>query len=495
MRRRLALFVASSIACVGALVTMSARANGRFPSAQYFLAGRGTAAGTMLLRATFGVVVSDDDGLTFHYVCEEPLGYAGTAFDPATVTLPDRGILVGIFNGATRIEPDRCTFTPIPSLAGQFITDFDADKSGKVVVASTNTGFIDDTNYIWRSEDGGATFVKLGAGRKGANFVSVEIARTDSKRVWTSGLKLSPRAVFVARSDDGGATLVDSASFPYPDANFAYVSAIDPANADVVYVRVGVTEATGRRTSLLRTADGGLTWRELAKSTGEMLGFALGDDSTTIWYGGPADGLVRSDDAGATWKTLSSTHVRCLRWSDGVLYACGSEGSDVDAGISGDRFSLAASCDRGDTLHPMLGFFEIAGPFACAPGTPESTTCKTRWDDPDGGVKWTFPTDDLPLEKLCAYDAGPETADAGGDANDATATDTSAGVDVADSGDASKDATPDGSSIDAGAAEPSAASSGGGCGCDFPGAASDAAWITIALASTLIVVRAVRRRT
>lgn len=472
------------ITCASLFATTRAQANGRFPSAQYFLAGKGPIEGTMLLRATFGVAVSDDDGASFHYICEDALGFGTAAFDPPVALLADRSILVGLYNGARTIAPDRCAFAPVPSLDAQFLTDFDVDPTGKIVVASTSTGFIDDFNYVWRSEDGAATFTKLGPGVKGTGFQSIEIARTDPKRIWASALQLSPRKVIVYRSDDGGATLLESTSFPFPDSDFAVVSAVDPKNADVVYVRVEITEPTARRTSLLRTGDAGATWREVVRSKGEMLGFALGDDGKTLWFGGVKDGLQRSDDGGATWTTLSSTHVQCLRWSENVLYVCGAEGTDIDAGIAGDRFALADSCDHGTTLHPLLGFAEIQGPVVgCDPTSPESAKCPDRWDG-EAGVKWTFPTDDLPLEPLCstAGDGGPPDVDA--------AIDTRSSDALPDAMEASTDATTDDAHD---AAVSTGDASSGGCGCVLVGGASDATWIALAIASMLAAVGASRR--
>src|SRR5579859_8093896 len=118
-------FVSALIACAIVFLSARAHANGRFPSAQYFLAGKGATKGMMVLRATFGLAVSDDDGASFHYLCEDALGYPGSAFDPPIAILSDRSILVGLYNGARIISPDRCSFTPVPSLDLQFLTDFD----------------------------------------------------------------------------------------------------------------------------------------------------------------------------------------------------------------------------------------------------------------------------------------------------------------------------------------------------------------------------------
>jgi hypothetical protein len=507
---RSSFVLAGAVVVVASLVVSEAHANGRFPMAQYFLAGHGAASSTLVLKTTFGLAVSDDGGATFHYLCEDALGYGMSVFDPAVALLPDRTILIGLSNGATHVAPDRCTFTPIASLSGQYIDDFDVDPSGAIVLAAASTGFIDDVNHLWRSEDGGATFVAMGAGKKGTFFTSVEIARTDTSRIWSSALQLSPRKVIVFRSDDGGATLIDT-SFPLDTSDFAVVSGIDPANRDLVYVRAEVTETSPvcapatscRRTHLYRSSDAGATWHDVVESKGEMLGFALADPPIAkhpreppppLFMGGPKDGLQRSDDDGATWTHLSDVQVQCLRWSGGVLYVCGSEREDADAGYVSDRFAVADSCDRGTTLHPLLGFLEIAGVVpTCSASSPEQSSCPTRWDG-DAGVKWTFPKDDLPLEPLCAFrpDAGSD-ADAAGDAVVDSASD--APDDVSSDADAGAiDPSVEASNDAAGEPPSNETDSSGGCGCGVVGAASNATWIAVAVVSTFAALRARRSR-
>ena len=442
------------LACMAALITARASANGRFPTAQHVLVGPGTRSDTIVLRATFGLIISDDGGKTFRYVCEDAMGYGGSSFDPAVGLDGSGRMFVGLFDGAVLVDVDRCGAARTPTLEKQFVSDVDTNVKGDVVAVSTATGFVDDRNYVWRSTDSGGTFTRLGTGVLGVQFDTLELADTNDLRLYATALQLSPRRIIVYRSDDGGATLVDLTSFPQPDAIGAYVAAVDPVRADTVYVRTIVAKVPGpgRQTALFRTDDAGLTWKEVVRTTGLMTGFAISGDGETLWIGGldKADGLQRSTDRGATWRRLGDTSVQCLRWHADVLYVCAS--NEID------HYALGRSCDQGVTIHPLLGLTSIAGVFACPASSLETTTCPGRLD----AIRPQFPTGDRPREEDCTStrpDAGPDgtpLVDSGDETDDAASTPDTVGADADASG------RPDTSTTDAS----SEGSTGSGSGCD-----------------------------
>ena len=423
--RRSVVALAFAVSCTW---SAHAAANGRFPTAQHVLVGPGAGSDTIVLRATFGLVISDDGGKTFHYVCEEAMGYGGSAFDPAVGLDASGRMLVGLYDGAVRVGTDRCDAPRVPTLAGEYVSDVDTNATGDVMAVSTATGFTEQRNYVWRSEDSGATFTRLGTGQLGTQFETLELAPTNDRRVYATALQLAPRRVVVYRSDDGGATLVDLTSFPQPDAIGAYVAAVDPTNADTVYVRTIVAKVPGpgRQTALLRSDDAGATWTEVVRTADLMTGFAIAGDGEKLWIGGldPADGLQRSLDRGATWTRIADTKVQCLRWHAGSLYVCATNETD--------HYALGRSCDDGTTIHPLLGFSSIAGVFACPSTSLETTSCPTRLD----AIRPQFPTGDLPADD-CAT-----SSDAGADTSPLLDADRDADVSPADSSDAA-DSTPD----------------------------------------------------
>jgi len=399
------------------LATTSAHANGRFPAAQYVLAGPGMASTTIVLRATFGVLVSDDSGKSFRYVCEDAMGYGGAAFDPALALDSTGRAIVGLYDGMSTISKDRCSFPRVTSFAGEFVTDLDQSGTGDVIVGVTSTGWVDRKNYVWRSTDSGNTFTAMGGGLLGVQLGTVELARSNLSRLYATGLQLVPRKVLAYRSDDSGATMTELA-IPTTDPIDAFVAGVDANKPDIVYLRVLVdTPLDGgskRSTVLLRSADAGNSFSEIARTSGQMLGFALSDDGKTVWYGGPdpEDGLFRMNIGSASEK-LSSTNVQCLRFHAGTLYVCGLQDKD--------GFALAKSTDAGKTLVPMLNLSDILGPFTCPADSPETKICPGKWEL----AKTAFPKGDAGVD--AAVDAADSTVpgDAGVDSTvDATLVDT-----------------------------------------------------------------------
>lgn len=364
------------VALLTAAAPRTASANGRFPSAQHVLIGPGAGSRTIALRTTFGFVISDDGGASFHYVCEEALDYGTRNYDPPFAMDRDGRLHVGLFDGLVRASADRCVYQRSSAFADLLVTDLDNDPTGSVVAAVAAPAFPGARNHVYRSDDGGETFVALGEGLSGLTFDTLEMAPTDTRRVYLSGLTFTPRRVVIYRSDDGGATLREMPFTPPAMLDGAYIAAVDPRDADIVYVRgtLAPTDASATRgTVLLRSRDGGNTWEELARTRGAMLGFAISDDGRTLWMGGPdaADRLQRSDDGGTTWKRISDVEVLCLRQHAGVLYVCANY---LSAG-----YALGRSHDGGSTIEPLVRFEDVDGVFACPRGSPETDLCAPRW--------------------------------------------------------------------------------------------------------------------
>ena len=92
------------------LASASAFANGRFPNAQQL---REPVPGSLVVSATYGLLVSGNDGQDFQFVCESALfgkALMGSWVDPLLETLPDGTIVSGSQNGL-RVSRDRgCSF-------------------------------------------------------------------------------------------------------------------------------------------------------------------------------------------------------------------------------------------------------------------------------------------------------------------------------------------------------------------------------------------------
>ena len=81
--RHLGVALAASLA----LASGTASANGRYPNADMLIVDPGEPS-HLVLRATFGTLVSRDGGQRWSWICEESIGYTG---DPALASRAQRG--------------------------------------------------------------------------------------------------------------------------------------------------------------------------------------------------------------------------------------------------------------------------------------------------------------------------------------------------------------------------------------------------------------------
>ena len=93
--------VAGSMALAAALASWSATptvlANGRYPSAQQLIEDPRSPE-HLIVRATYGLLVTRDAGKRWSLICEQAVGYGGNE-DPALGLLGDGTLLAGLFGG------------------------------------------------------------------------------------------------------------------------------------------------------------------------------------------------------------------------------------------------------------------------------------------------------------------------------------------------------------------------------------------------------------
>jgi hypothetical protein len=137
-----------------------------------------------------------------------------------------------------------------------------------------------------------------------------------------------------------------------------YVAAVDPTNADRVYVR---TRGASR---LLVTGDAGQTFSVAVRFGGPMLGFAASPDGLRAYAGGPDDGLYAVPRDGVPVR-VSDGRVQCLAVVGGDLWECTDGSNGLLAGVSSDD---------GASFTARLRSQDIVGPIAC-PGDAAAAQC------------------------------------------------------------------------------------------------------------------------
>ncbi len=386
-----------------------ARANGRFPASANVVTRPGD-ADDIYLALTFGMMLSHDDGAHFYWMCEANIGYGGD-FDPKYAVGADGTIYATTFEGLRVSYDGGCTFVTAtedqaagPDVIGPIWVDaIDLGPDGAVWVGTAENGV---TNAIFRSTDQAHTFARMGLESTTAWWKSVQVAPSDAQRVYVTGYQVAPTTeVLLYRSIDGGASFQ-----PLPITDIALggnplilVEAVDPTNADIVYLR-SVAAAGSTKDQLYRSADGGDTWTLVLEATDTLRAFTLrqnGDVITgSVLSDDPERGCTyRSTDRGVTFTACEhGPKMACIdERSDGTLFACG-------ANWDPDLFTLGRSEDA-TAWTKVVRFHEMSGPLICPTGTAQHDVCELQqWPALREQFQVSGPIDGGPS---AAADAGP----------------------------------------------------------------------------------------
>jgi len=340
-----------------------AKANGRFPAAGHVEVDPADPA-HIVLRTTYGLVVTRDGGNRWDWVCEKVMSFGGM-WDPPIGIMTGGVIMVGLPDGLSLSTPDACQYSRIEAMEGRFVADVAVDKtnpSRAVVLTLVPLGFTFDTR-LFLTEDGGSSFTQAGDVFPD-NFrgLTVDLSPSDANVVYVSGVLEGsiPQGV-VLRSTDGGVSYEMSVVSGSDKMTGPFIGAVDPQNANRVYVRLDGTPG-----HLLVSDDGSKTWQEIFTTQGPLLGFSLSPDGKTVVVGGEMDGVWRSPTANWAFERTSLLHAKCLRWADAGIYACAEQVLD--------GFSVGLSVTEGSTFGSLSKLSDLCGPLPCP--TP---ICSSDW--------------------------------------------------------------------------------------------------------------------
>ena len=308
----------------------SARANGRFPESNaIFFAPNDP--DLVLLRTTFGLITSHDRGKTWDWVCERSVGLAGVE-DPMYEVTPDGTMLSSTFQGLAVSHDRACNWAfaggDLKDLVFTDLASRPATPTNVVAFASSyagqdDAGAIYFKSTIFETKDEGKTFAAVGPNLDPTLLGdTVDVTPTDPDRIYVSA-KRNPgtaAAAVLLTSKDHGKTFVENPIALVSPENGAYIAAVDPLNADRVYVRT--SNATDLPSRLLVTDDAGKTFRTIYTAQGALKGFAISPDGSKIWIGGPRDGLRVASTTDFVFTQKSNVEVQCLKLAADGLWTC-----------------------------------------------------------------------------------------------------------------------------------------------------------------------------
>jgi photosystem II stability/assembly factor-like uncharacterized protein len=363
-RRMLGLLVPALVA-----LPATASANGRFPAAG-LIAVDPVDPTRLLVRTTYGLLSTRDSGGEWSWICEGAMGFS-TNEDPMVGILSDGTLIAGMFRGLVRSTDGGCGWGfEGGGLDKRYVVDLSvdrADPSRAVLVLSDQLDTGKYLTQLWETGDDGRTWAQAGVALPDDfSALTVDAAPSDPSRVYVSGRFGAENAGAVARSPDRGLTW-ERLEVPGSGAQrLPYLSAIDPLDPDTLYVRLD-----GDAGALLVSRDGGESFTPVFQAQGQLLGFALSPDGSTVAIGGRADGLWRAPSSTFDFEKVSDVGVQCLTWMGAGLFACGDEATD--------GFTGALSLDEGESFTPILHLDTLCGPLACAPETEVGSLCEALW--------------------------------------------------------------------------------------------------------------------
>lgn len=322
-----------------------------------------------IVRTNRGLILQDAGETPFRIVCNDAFRTSLAEVPPLTTTSDGR-ILVGTFKeGLLLSSPDRCNYAPVAgALAGinAVAVATNADVTRALVLPPDGS-----PGALFESRDDAHSFAQVATFTDPPN--ALRLAPSDANRLYVSTLGANANETFprLLRSADAGHTFEELAVELDVSELRAYVLAVDPLDSEVLFVRTQSRDGlTPER--LLRSDDGGQSFHAVLEATGP-LSIAVAADGV-VWAGG-AEQLYRSSDGGRTFSELTGldlSRVTCLVTRGESLYVCG---------FHAGEFGVVVSPDRGSSLRWFLRFQEVQARLDCAAESDERRLCQAAFDD------------------------------------------------------------------------------------------------------------------
>jgi hypothetical protein len=394
--------VLGSCLALGLLTSAPASANGRFPRAEG-VAENPDNPSELTLAATYGLLHTDDRGKNWYYVCESEFSRQDNFTGDPLLAAVDADYLFVYAQPSLNLSRDHaCTWSTVLGGSDATVMDFTFSRgTPNTILALLYSNTADSVFSISESTDNGVSFQPLGPALPLASRLTIDVAPSDSNRIYVSGQDASGNGVVLVSQDHGASW----SKYSLPTGDAPYIAGIHPSDPNKLFVRTDVWQygAVGQdgaaqqsaNDALYYSSDGAKTWTEVLRQPSKILGFAWSPDGSRVLagYGNPggangvyapyvdpqASGLYVSPIDTFAFSKVVSQSVTGLRWTRTGIYVCASE-SEV-----GYALGFAASTDALGTggLAPLLRLRDVRGP---SPSCSEAQrTCGYLW-------QWTCTT-------------------------------------------------------------------------------------------------------
>lgn len=373
-----------------------AHANGRFPESNQLIFSKSD-PNLVLLRVTFGLLVSHDRGKSFDWVCETSIGYSGVE-DPMYAVGPSGRFIATTFQGITGTDDQACNWKMQGDKSmNEVFVDLTQNPNDPKNIIAFSSGYTtaDDAgnslfdSQLWETTDEGKTFVKLGQPLQQRLLgYTLDVTKSDPKRIYVTAVRDRGKtgAALLLTSKDHGTTWTEQQIPLLGTESSLWIAGVDPDDAEKVYIRTfNNPDAPGRL--ILREKDPANpdqgVFKTLFTGKAPLDGFAISADNKKVWVGSPLDGVWMASTADYKFTQKSETAVKCLAAQDDGLWACSNEAAKPLGFIAG------LSTDDGATFTDKLHFCTIRGALACSEGSTTNDAChwplqrETLGCDPD----------------------------------------------------------------------------------------------------------------
>jgi len=312
----------------------------------------------IIIGTNFGLVVSEDGGQTWRFVCELFITSSTAELVNFYKVASDGALFAVSAVHLWRSSDVGCSWTRAGGTVDSLnVSDAFVDPSDSTFVVALASSRLGNESGIYPSHDGGRTFESplyttpdVLTGVEIASSAGTTLYATQVQRIGTAG------NAYLLKSTDRGAHWTQQL-LPVPPGTLPRIAAVDPVDANKVYLRLlrAPNDAIAITTDDGRTLSSSVT---LSSGTDYFSSFLRAGDGTL--YVGTIGGDLYAQAPGETLFTRRiGPKTRCLGQRPGSsrIYACG------DWLLDG--YNLGYSDDGARTFQPMMSFTQIAGPLTC----------------------------------------------------------------------------------------------------------------------------------
>jgi hypothetical protein len=361
------LFSAIIVTLVNAFAG-SVHANGAFADSGVILLSKAKPGRIIASSELPGLVVSEDGGASWHWICENALGVLATLYQRGAP--PDERLYAITRKGLSRSSDGGCSWQlpgDIAARAGDVFAD-PGEPARVLIVAQTALGGDRvQSDVLVASNDGGDTFAAPLFATNGYSITSAESAASDPRRLYLALSSLQLQHPAIARSRNGGEQW-DTLDLSLQLGRRSFIMrilAVDPHDPERFFLRL----SDGARDALAVSRDAGDHVNIVQSLPAGMSAFLRRRDGSLIIASADGSAFISHDDATSFERWPISLHLRALAEADdGTLYAA--TNSKIDG------FALASSRDDGASWQPLFELAQLAGPLACG---DVAERCAASW--------------------------------------------------------------------------------------------------------------------